>query len=100
MEIFKPFGSKILGKRGLPQGLACSPILAIMVIGLAFKKVNLDVIMYADDGIVFTDQKKDPFTHTIKKQLEIYGIILSNKLKKDGTEACKFTDTLSFLGVT
>lgn len=44
-------------KFGLPQGWATSPIMAILVIQEAIRKVKWDVVMYADDGLVFSKRK-------------------------------------------
>lgn len=94
-EISKPFNSRILLKKGLPQGASFSPILAVMVINEAFNKVNLKPIMYADDGVILTEQKINPFLGK-EGELRKFGIVLSKKPKKDGSDACKFTEKLNF----
>lgn len=89
----------LLGKKGLPQGLSVSPLLSIMVISDAMKVVNLNPVMYADDGVILCEKKKrSPFTEDIKRRLEVFGLVISDKKKKDGSSASGFCGTLSFIG--
>jgi len=111
---------KIAGyrKSGIPQGWSLSPILAIMAIDKAFTKVSWDKIMYADDGLLFSDEPLDipvrstPPDGTMwnRYNLELeykwetlgdFGMFRSLGLKKDKvTPKCgPVEDELVFLGI-
>lgn len=67
------FSSKIFQKMGLPQGWSLSPILAVTTIHHAISKWN--VVMYADDGIIFSDtpMREGP-PKSEKDRLRAFGI--------------------------
>lgn len=90
---------KIL-KTGMPQGASFSPLLSIFVIGQGIKETGMEVVMFADDGVVICNKRLQPFNFLIKKRWSEFGMIISDKVKKDGTESAKFTDILHFLGMT
>lgn len=88
---------RIIFKFGLPQGWAISPLLSILVIDLAMKFLKLDVVMYADDGIVFHDGDFDPKTFS---KVHSFGLELSDGYKKDGRPKCsEVSEELTFLGI-
>ena len=91
-----------LNKIGLPQGLPWSPILAINVLDkyLVHRYPNITFTLFADDGIMFADNKEDIERVLSDPALKMIGIVFSNKLKKDGTPSSKFieTDTVEFVG--
>jgi hypothetical protein len=50
--------------KGLPQGLNTSPILSILTLttwNKELKAKGIDLLMYADDGILFSNEPFDPF---------------------------------------
>lgn len=71
--------SNYLIKNGLPQGLPWSPICAILVIDKTFRELNLDPILYADDGLLMLNKKIDIFKY--QKFMKHRGLILSKKVK-------------------
>jgi hypothetical protein len=91
-----------LDKIGLPQGLPWSPILAIAVLDkyLVSRYPQVRISLFADDGIIFSDDKSifekirtDPF-------LKMVGIVFSDKLRSDGTPATGLIDgkIIKFVG--
>jgi retron-type reverse transcriptase len=77
-------------KSGMPQGLPWSPILSILVLDRVFKKLDLNPIMFADDGLIITDKVDKTIVERLKCSMCIEtGILLSDKKKKDGKESCK-----------
>lgn len=91
-------------KTGLPQGLHWSPLLAIMIKDYAFKKVGIESISYADDGLMIVEGVYDEWRKSLKEKekvlKETYGIILSDKVKSNGELACKRAgEVIDFLGV-
>jgi len=56
--------------------------------------------MYADDGIMFADDRADIRKVLYDNGVYLSGIVFSNKLKKDGKPASAFleTDIINFLG--
>jgi len=56
--------------------------------------------MYADDGIMFADDRADIRRVLFDNGVYLSGIVFSNKLKKDGKPASAFleTDVINFLG--
>lgn len=93
----------ILMKRGLPQGLAWSPLLSILVLDETFKKLEIDPILFADDGIIISESEEDykKLLNGEKILLE-HGIKLSDKIKPDGSKATRVIDDdlVTFVGVT
>jgi len=65
-----------------------------------FKRENLDPVLYADDGVLLTNDLKDIETLKNSTLLKRVGIKLSEKKKKDGTASCKLitNDILEFVG--
>jgi hypothetical protein len=65
-----------------------------------FKKENLDPVLYADDGVLLTNEVKDIERIIKSPLLRRMGIILSEKLKKDGSASSKLivTNELDFVG--
>jgi len=91
---------RVLFKFGLPQGWSLSPLLAILAIDRAMKSTDLDVIMYADDGLIFYDEDLPSIEEEFQKMSK-YGLELSDGFKKDGTPKCGRVDhLLTFLGIT
>jgi len=90
---------RVIFKFGLPQGWSLSPLLAILAIDRAFKGSNLDVTMYADDGLIFYKDKL-PDVESEFSRMYKYGIELSDGFKKDGTPKCgPVSEILTFLGI-
>ena len=89
-------------KRGLPQGLPWSPILAVGVIDAYMVKrhPNVKFIMYADDGIMLSNNREHIDAVVNDFKLPIAGIYFSNKQRKDGSLASGYFDRnlLNFLG--
>lgn len=80
-----------LVKGGLPQGMPWSPILASLVISQSgFNKDN--VIMYADDGLIFTT-KEDPLNEWLDDPGFIESGIMFSRAKSKPV-----IDVLKFLG--
>lgn len=99
----RSIGSSVLEativKAGLPQGFNISPLLSILVIDHAFKAIGLDPILYADDGIIMSREKTD-LTEEQINMLSDWGLVLTSKMKKDGTPGCKWIDDVfTFLGI-
>lgn len=91
---------RVLFKFGLPQGWSLSPLLAILAIDRAIKGSDLDVIMYADDGLIFFDNELPDVEAEFEKMYR-YGIELSDGFKKNGSPKCgPVSDLLTFLGIT
>ena len=92
----------IYTKRGLPQGLPWSPILAIGVIDAYMVKRHPKVkfLMYADDGIMLSDDRKAIEDVLRDYKLPYAGIFFSNKIRKDGSPASGYveSDIIHFLG--
>jgi len=95
-------GVELVRKQGMPQGLPWSPILSILVMDTFFKRENLDPLMYADDGVLLTDDLETIERFKKSSLLKRMGIILSEKTKPDGSKACKIItdDKIDFLGTT
>lgn len=92
-------GKEVYRKSGLPQGLPWSPTLSIFALAYAFRHINEgQLVMYADDGILFTNDMYD--IRKIRTDEAINnGIVIADKLKKDGTPSSGFiTDIIHFLG--
>jgi len=87
---------KLLQKLGLPQGLPWSPLLASLCLGPAgFDQKN--ILMYADDGLIFFDPKECP--DPIRKIMENPDFTRSGiRFSWDKTSAPR--DKLKFLGIT
>lgn len=100
MRVTYDEGMEVIKKHGLPQGLPWSPILTILVMDTFFKKENLDPVLYADDGILLTNEVKDIERIIKSPLLRRMGIILSEKLKKDGSASSKLIvdNELDFVG--
>jgi len=49
-------GKQVIVRHGMPQGLSVSPLLATMVLESTKKKVP-NLVMYADDGLIFGDKQ-------------------------------------------
>lgn len=108
----------VFQKNGLPQGWSLSPLLAILTMDEALRRVDWETVMYADDGIIFS---KDPSfaddlhykdldgdDQVIKNfqmkddwiTLSEYGMVPSSTLKKDGSPKCKkIQDIIEFVGL-
>lgn len=85
VDILGDLKSGIYTKKGLPQGLAWSPILATGVIDYYMVKRHPKVkfLMYADDGIMLADEKED-IERVLQDHLLYHaGIIFSDKVKKE-----------------
>lgn len=99
---YNPEG-KWLFKRGLPQGLAWSPLLAILVLDATFKKLGINAIMYADDGVIVSDttEEFEKLQNNIF-ELGLAGIKVSKKQTKSGKEATRLIDDnlLTFVGLS
>jgi len=67
-----------------------------------FKREKLDPLMYADDGVLLTDDLETIERFKTSSLLKRMGIILSEKNKPDGSKACKIItdDKIDFLGTT
>lgn len=79
-------------RKGLPQGLSVSPILATMVLDSYSKLEGL--VMYADDGLIIREKPdEEGIIENWFKELEETGI--TRDLRKSGTVGKKF----KFLGV-
>jgi len=86
-------------KSGLPQGFNISPLLSILVIDAAFKAIKVDPILYADDGIIMSKERID-LTQEQIDMLDNWGLVLSKKVKKDGTPSCRWIeDEFTFLNI-
>jgi len=81
-----------LVRRGLPQGLSISPILATMVVD-SLPAID-GLVMYADDGLILSEHKEDKKIEQWFENLKIFGLNLE-PLKSGYTEK-RFT----FVGVT
>jgi len=84
----------IIRKRGMPQGLPWSPIIAITVIDhfLGRNKEDVKVTLFADDGIMFSDSSEKIMKVIKWFKLDLAGIIFSKKNKPDGNPSCRFID--------
>jgi len=81
-----------VSRRGLPQGLSISPILATSVLD-SFKKLE-GLVMYADDGIIIREKAEDDHEVTEWfRQLSLFGVEVEPE--KSGIIKGKF----KFLGV-
>jgi len=56
-----------------------------MVLDYAMKAIKLDPLLYADDGILFTNNIRNLKKLSDNEFLKEYGIIISEKKKKDGS---------------
>lgn len=85
--------------RGFPQGSNVSPLLAISsLLGLSLKPGE-KILMYADDGLIYSSRKKPPNEEDIKESFRRAGAELNEKksgwVKRDG----KWEKPLIFLGM-
>lgn len=92
-----------VSRKGAPQGAGWSPLLAVMVLNNAMKLLGIDITWYADDALGICATMEDwnkLWLH--KDKLAEYGIILSEKTKKDGKPATRIVDDgeVTFLGLT
>lgn len=80
-----------LVRKGLPQGLSVSPLLAT----LAMEKVNIpdDVVMYADDGVFIGDNWDEDFVRWIE-HIEDMGVQMAFEKSGFVTEELKFLGTI------
>jgi len=85
-------------KKGMPQGLPWSPILAIYVMGKLFQEIKLEPIMYADDGVLIT-RDVDAFKKLNHPKLKAAGIYLSDKMKNGKSVCGEVKNELEFLGL-
>jgi len=91
-------GREVYRKSGLPQGLPWSPILCIFALSYAFRNQPGKLVMYADDGILFTNNLHDT-AKLRNSEAENNGIIISDKLRSDGTPSWGIIrDVVKFLG--
>lgn len=103
---------RILRRKGLPQGLSLSPILATMAIDLSIPPKNL--LMYADDGVYYykTKEEREELEKWLKKAQGIgvkiapeksrevdnefrflgFDINIKNKTLKSGNSQISFND--------
>jgi hypothetical protein len=91
-------GKEVWVKSGLPQGLPWSPILSMYALAYAYRNVGGHLVQYADDGVLLTNDMNEvrelQNTEAVKN-----GIIISSKLKKDGTFSRGFIgNIITFLG--
>lgn len=100
IEITKYYngGQTFYRKSGLPQGLPWSPILCMLALSHAFRNVQGRLLMYADDGILLTNNLHD--IQELRNEEAINnGIIIADKLKKDGKPSSGVVkDILNLLG--
>ena len=68
--------------QGLPQGLSWSPILSTIVLNEILEEEGYDPTLYADDGILFSNEKEELKRFQEEENLKRQGIILSKKEKK------------------
>jgi retron-type reverse transcriptase len=80
-----------LVRKGLPQGLSISPILATMVLDSLPSVEGL--VMYADDGVILSEKKEDTKIFKWFEDLKIFGLTLEPT--KSGYSDGKF----KFVGV-
>lgn len=85
--------------RGFPQGSNVSPLLAISsLLGLSLKPGER-ILMYADDGLIYSSRRKAPKEENIKESFRKAGSELNEKksgwVKKDGI----WKKPLVFLGM-
>lgn len=74
-------GGRHIFRRGLPQGLSFSPVLATQV--LEQVEIKLDTIMYADDGIIiFNNQAEVDKLQEWKEEMENLGSEVSEEKSK------------------
>lgn len=86
-------------KKGMTQGNPWSPLLAILLIGLKMEKLGLDLVMYADDGILFTDDIST-INKLQDKSLKSAGIVLSSKVRENGESVNRLIDgPMKFVGM-
>jgi retron-type reverse transcriptase len=92
-------GREVYRKSGLPQGLPWSPTLSMFALAYAFRNINQgQLVMYADDGILFTNNMNDIRELRTDEAIN-NGIVIADKLKKDGTPSSGFIrDIVKFLG--
>jgi len=74
-------------------------LLSALVLDEAMKAVKVKPILFADDGVLLG--REDELKKMDGNILGNYGVILSDKLKKDGRPATGETqDVLNFLGMS
>jgi hypothetical protein len=71
------------------------------VLGKALERLDLHPVMFADDGILFTNNYED-IKKLSSEELKKHGIHLSPKKKKDGRPSCGLITkpNIEFLGTT
>lgn len=102
-QIFGTTRYNPVSRKGGPQGAAWSPLLAVMTLDYAMKKFNIwDLIWYADDALGISRTLREwHYLLSIKAELAAYGIVLSDKKKKDGNPATGVVnDEVTFVGLT
>jgi hypothetical protein len=88
-----------LMKKGMTQGNPWSPLLAILLIGLKMERLGIDLVMYADDGILFTNNLDD-IKKLQDKSLIQSGIKLSSKVTENGESVNRLvTGRMKFVGL-
>jgi len=81
-----------LVRKGLPQGLSISPLLATMVLDSLPAVEGL--VMYADDGVILSETEDDTKINKWFESLEIFGI------KLEPTKSGRTKGSFKFCGVT
>jgi hypothetical protein len=70
----------------------------MLALSHAFRNVNGKLLMYADDGLLFTNDMND-IRELRNEEANNNGIIIADKLKKDGKPSSGFVmEILNFLG--
>jgi len=81
-----------LVRKGLPQGLSISPILATMILDSLPPMEGL--VMYADDGVILSDKENGKKMEKWFEDLKIFGLNL------EPAKSGLVTDKFKFVGVT
>jgi hypothetical protein len=82
----------------VPQGFGPSPLIACMTLHKVYKEMKEDLIMYLDDGIIMTDDKRK--IERFKELIEEEGLMIAqNKSKILKWEGRWETDRIKFIGI-